>query len=134
MITRTRDGVIAGVCAGMAKRLDLEPWLVRFLFVCSLIFFGTGLFFYLLLMFSLPREDRLENAYQKRIMGVCASIARRSDLDVGLTRFLALIVLFTSFGWAIVVYVILYFVIPMEEKPPQVSASPEPSRNEASNT
>lgn len=140
MIARSSNGVIAGVCAGIAKRLDLEPWLVRFLFVCSIIFFGTGLFLYVLLMLSLPREDRLDHAYDKRIMGVCATIARRSDLDVGLTRFLALLLLVTSFGWAVIAYVVLYFALPTQDtskltaaERPQVSANPVPSQNEVSN-
>lgn len=115
MISRASEGVLSGVCAGIAKRLDLEPWLVRFLFVCSIIFFGTGIFFYLLLTFSLPRADRLAHAYDKRIMGVCSMIAKRSELDVGLTRFLALILLFASFGWAILAYVVLFFVLPTKD-------------------
>lgn len=115
MIVRAADGIFSGVCAGLAKRLDLEPWLVRFLFVCSIVFFGTGIFFYLLLTFSLPREDQLAHAHDKRIMGVCAMISKRSELDIGLTRFLALLLLFTSFGWAIVAYIILYFALPTNE-------------------
>lgn len=136
MIARAADGIIAGVCAGVAKRLDLEPWLVRFLFVCSILFFGTGIFIYLLLTLSLPREDRLAFAYDKRIMGVCSVISKRSELDVGLTRFLALLLLFTSCGWAIVAYVVLYFALPttsVEGQRPS-SANPAPSRNESSNT
>ncbi len=112
MIARAADGILSGVCAGIAKRLDLEPWLVRFLFVCSIIFFGTGIFFYVLLTFSLPREDRLDHAFDKKIMGVCSMIAKRSELDIGLTRFLALLLLFASFGWAIVAYVVLFFALP----------------------
>lgn len=112
MILRSTDGILSGVCAGIAKRLDLEPWLVRFLFVCSIVFFGTGIFFYVLLMFSLPREDRINQAYDKKVMGVCSMISKRSELDIGLTRFLALLLLFTSFGWAIVAYVVLYFALP----------------------
>lgn len=140
MIARASDGIISGVCAGIARRLDLEPWLVRFLFVCSIIFFGTGIFFYILLTFSIPRADKLDRAYEKRIMGVCASIAQRSELDVGLTRFLALLLLFTSFGWAIIAYVVLYFALPpagtarlAEAERPQVSANPVPSQTEVSN-
>ncbi len=115
MIARAADGIFSGVCAGLAKRLDLEPWLVRFLFVCSIIFFGTGIFFYLLLTLSLPREDRLSHAFEKRIMGVCSMISKRSELDIGLTRFLALLLLFASFGWAIIAYVVLYFALPANE-------------------
>lgn len=112
MMVRSADGIIAGVCGGVAKRLDLEPWLVRFLFVCSIIFLGTGIFFYLLLALSIPREDKLAQAYEKKIMGVCANIAKRSQLDVGLTRFVALLLLFTSCGWAVFAYVILFFALP----------------------
>lgn len=139
MIARSSDGIFSGVCAGIAKRLDLEPWLVRFLFVCSIIFIGSGIFFYLLLTLSLPREDRLDRAYDKKIMGVCSMISKRSELDIGLTRFLALLILFTSFGWAIVAYVVLYFALPPldaaklgEGEQQQAFANPVPSQNESS--
>ncbi|MGM0428819.1 MAG: envelope stress response membrane protein PspC [Pseudomonadota bacterium] len=39
-------GKISGVCAGLAEYLNLEPWLVRVVFVTGLIFFG-GFFFVL---------------------------------------------------------------------------------------
>jgi phage shock protein C len=134
VITRASDGILSGVCAGIARRLDLEPWLVRFLFVCSIILLGTGIFFYLLLTFSLPREDRKSEAYNEKIMGVCATIAKRADLDIGLTRFLALVLLFTSFGCVLIGYVVLYFALPTaaEEKPLQASSSPTPSQTEVS--
>ena len=139
MITRAADGIIAGVCAGVARRLDLEAWLVRFLFVCSIMFLGTGLLVYFLLAIALPREDRVAFAYDKRIMGVCSVLSKRADLDIGVTRFIALLLLLTSFGWAMLAYVVMFFVIPTEAKtmvgtPPQSSANPAPSQNEVSNT
>ncbi len=43
-----RDGKnrrIAGVCAGIAKHFDIEPWVVRVIFFAGLIFFGGLAFF-----------------------------------------------------------------------------------------
>ena len=34
----TRNGKIAGVCAGLAKHFDLDPWVMRFIFIGALLF------------------------------------------------------------------------------------------------
>ncbi|HOG68906.1 MAG TPA: PspC domain-containing protein [Fibrobacteraceae bacterium] len=51
------DIKIAGVCAGIAEFLQIDPTIVRIICVCSLLIFG---FFtvpaYLLLWFIIPRE------------------------------------------------------------------------------
>lgn len=109
---RTKTGLIAGVCEGVARRLNVEPWLVRFVLVMTILFAGTGLLAYFLLAVSLPREDRVDTAYEKMILGVCARIARRSQIEIGIVRSAAAFATCATFGVAIVAYIVLYFLLP----------------------
>lgn len=114
--TRSSTGILAGVCKGLAQRFDLDVLIVRLGLVLAVLFFGTGGLAYIIAALSLPREDKLENAYESRILGVCARFATRFDLDVGLTRMGFLTLLLFSCGTMIAVYLILYFILPSREE------------------
>lgn len=107
---RARDGMIFGVCKGLARSLDLPLGLFRLMWILSVLFLGGGVGIYLLLAVCLPREDKLNQAMDARLLGVCAKIARRTDLEVGLVRVLALCLLILSLGATFVGYLVLYFV------------------------
>lgn len=108
---RSPQGVIAGVCRGLAEAFDLPVGLVRLLFVLSIIFLGTGLGIYILLALSLPRQDKLDQAMSPKILGVCSRLSYKFGFDVGLVRFLMLFFAFSSFGFTIIVYIILHFMM-----------------------
>lgn len=56
-LVRPRNGrVIAGVCAGLARRFDLSPTLVRVLFVLSVFLPGPQVVIYLALWILMPSE------------------------------------------------------------------------------
>ena len=57
-LVRPREGrVIAGVCAGLARRFGLGPWLTRFLFVLILMVLpGSQLIVYPILWVLMPSE------------------------------------------------------------------------------
>ncbi|MCB0411267.1 MAG: PspC domain-containing protein [Bdellovibrionales bacterium] len=114
--TRSPDGLIAGVCKGVAEALDLEVWLVRLVWVLSIFLLGFGVLLYIALAFSLPRSDKLEQAYDDKILGVCAQIAERSDIEVGVVRMLALVSIYLSAGATVLAYIVLYFVFPEGQK------------------
>lgn len=48
--------VIAGVCAGIAKRFGLTPWTVRIIFLVSCLLPGPQFLIYLALWLILPQE------------------------------------------------------------------------------
>ncbi len=77
--------------------------------------------FVLYVAVSLPREDRVVESLQPWILGVCSKIALRTDLEVGIVRFLAIALSIMSFGSTLVGYFVLYFV--MEDKPARVLSS-----------
>jgi phage shock protein PspC (stress-responsive transcriptional regulator) len=54
----TRHKVIAGVCAGIARRYGLSPTALRVAFVLSCILPGPQFIAYLLLWILLPADDR----------------------------------------------------------------------------
>lgn len=54
---RSTDGqMIAGVCAGLGKYLDIDPTVIRVLFALLAAFGGGGLLLYLVLMVIMPVE------------------------------------------------------------------------------
>lgn len=55
MITKdVKNGMISGVCAGLAKSLDTDPTIVRLIFALSLFLSGIGLLAYLVLWIIMP--------------------------------------------------------------------------------
>jgi phage shock protein PspC (stress-responsive transcriptional regulator) len=56
-LTRSRhDRMIAGVAAGVAKYFDLDPALIRIVFVILLLAASGGFWIYLLLWIVMPEE------------------------------------------------------------------------------
>lgn len=56
-LVRPRRGrVIAGVCAGVARRLGWSAWLVRVLFIVSCVLPGPQFVAYLALWLLMPSE------------------------------------------------------------------------------
>lgn len=55
-LVRPRNRVIAGVCAGLARRFGMQPNTVRLLFVISCILPGPQFVIYLVLWVLMPSE------------------------------------------------------------------------------
>ncbi len=106
---RSPHGYFLGVCRGIAESFQLNPTIVRLIWLGATCFYGFGLGLYLALAVSLPRQDRLEKAFDRRILGVCAKIAKKMGWEVGLVRFSAVLLALGSLGFAVLAYVVLYF-------------------------
>ena len=52
----TKNQKIAGVCAGLAKYFNVDPTLVRVLWIISAFALGTGVFAYALCWYIMPEE------------------------------------------------------------------------------
>jgi phage shock protein PspC (stress-responsive transcriptional regulator) len=109
---RSTDGVVAGVFEGLGKSFDMDPNILRLIWVISVLFFGSGLLIYLILAWVLPREDKLNEYHQKKIFGVCQAISRKSGIELGLVRLLAVGSLIISFGLTFVAYMVMAIVMP----------------------
>jgi len=50
------DRMVAGVCAGLAEYIDIDPTIVRLLFVLGLFVGGATFWAYLVMMMVVPEE------------------------------------------------------------------------------
>jgi phage shock protein C len=56
----SRDRMVAGVCGGLGEYLDVDPTLIRLLFVAAVLAgFGSGILLYLVLMIVMPLEESM---------------------------------------------------------------------------
>jgi phage shock protein C len=54
LMRSSRDKRIGGVCAGVADYFDLDPTIVRVVWLLAVLFGGTGLLIYIILWIVLP--------------------------------------------------------------------------------
>ena len=113
---RSKDGPIAGVFSGLGKTFNIDPNVLRVLWILSIVFFGTGLLIYPLLAFVLPREDELKDYHQRKLLGVCYKLSRKFGVELPVVRLLAVVSLFCSLGLTLLFYIGLAFFLPEEEK------------------
>ena len=52
----TREKMIAGVCGGIAEYFDIDPTLVRLLWVVFCVMGGSGVLAYLIAALIIPQE------------------------------------------------------------------------------
>ncbi len=45
-----------GVCSGLANYFDIDPTVMRILFLAAFLFFGTGLLLYMILFIVMPEQ------------------------------------------------------------------------------
>ena len=50
----SQSNVVGGVCSGIAQRFDIDPWLVRLLFVATLALPVVSVIIYIALWIALP--------------------------------------------------------------------------------
>ena len=56
-LTRSYNKVIGGVCAGLAEYLDLDPTIVRIVWVLMVFFAGFGGLLYVILWLVMPKQQ-----------------------------------------------------------------------------
>ncbi len=57
------DKMIAGVCGGLGEYLDVDPTLIRLLFVFAVLAgFGSGVVLYIIMALVMPYKDDLQPA------------------------------------------------------------------------
>ncbi len=49
--------VFAGVCGGLAEYFDVDPVVIRVLFVLMVLFGGTGIVLYIAAIFIVPKKQ-----------------------------------------------------------------------------
>lgn len=56
-LTKSQDRWLSGVCGGIAEYFDIDPVLVRALFLGAFLLMGTGLLAYIILAVLMPRPQ-----------------------------------------------------------------------------
>ncbi len=125
------DRKLGGVCAGLAEYLDMDVSLVRVLAAVSILFYGIGLMAYLVAWIVIPEGPPVAEAHSpvppsrrlhrslnnRKIGGVCGGIAEFLDADPSILRIIWLVSLF-FFGTGGLLYLLLWFILPLEEVSP----------------
>jgi phage shock protein PspC (stress-responsive transcriptional regulator) len=111
---RSTDGWILGVCEGLGQSFGINPNILRALLLLSMFVFGTGFLIYIILGFTLPKEDALFEYNESKFLGVCKRISKRADFELGLVRTFTVFSFFISVGATLIFYIVLNFVLPKE--------------------
>jgi phage shock protein PspC (stress-responsive transcriptional regulator) len=102
-----QNKVLGGVCAGIANYLNLDPIIIRVLWI---LLFGISFFAYLLLWIAVPstsvnevggvRKRLFRDLDKKVIGGVCAGMSKYFGVKVGIIRALFLLpTILLIFNW-----------------------------------
>ncbi|MBI3194530.1 MAG: PspC domain-containing protein [Ignavibacteriae bacterium] len=63
-----------------------------------------------------PKKELVRSIRDRKIFGVCGGVAKYLGIDSTIVRIVYLILVFASFGWGLLLYIILTLLMP-EEKP-----------------
>ena len=90
------NGMVAGVCEGLGKRLDIDPLLLRIVFGATTLASGLGLVAYVLAWMLVPAEDKAPAAaVSPEVLRTRRN--RRAALEVGLGTGCLVIALLLTF-------------------------------------
>jgi phage shock protein PspC (stress-responsive transcriptional regulator) len=127
------DRKIAGVCAGLGEYFELDPVFFRLFFLFSILFGGLGAVAYVVLWILVPLREGAPAAAraatlrlserERMIGGVCGGLGEFLELDPVLFR-AAFLVLAVIGGLGIVLYLVLWLLIPGPV--PAAGAPPSP--------
>ncbi len=53
-----KDRMLAGVCGGIGEYLNVDPTIVRLLWVASVLFGGAGILLYIIFAIVVPEKKR----------------------------------------------------------------------------
>jgi phage shock protein PspC (stress-responsive transcriptional regulator) len=129
----TGDLKIAGVCAGLGEYFEIDPLVLRLLFLLSVFFGGLGVLAYAIMWIMLPARDgapaegsvrsRLHlSSTDRKLAGVCGGLGEYFTLDPILFR-VGFVLLAFACGAGILLYVVLWMLLPHAAAPASPSAS-----------
>lgn len=138
----TDGGYVAGVCEGVGRHLGVDPNILRIIWLVAVIFAGTGVLFYLILWWVMPRQDRVpleptvwrrtknghrpplqRTLHDRKLFGVCGGLGRRWGIDPVFVRLGALSLFTLSAGLGVIAYLVVAAFMP---GPEDLTASSHP--------
>jgi phage shock protein C len=54
-----KDKKLLGVCGGLGDYFDVDPTIVRILFVAGVLLFGSGILLYIIMAIIMPDESQV---------------------------------------------------------------------------
>lgn len=60
------DKMVGGVCGGLAEYFDIDPVIVRLIFVLAVIFGGSGILAYIILWIIIPQRPYIITPYSSK--------------------------------------------------------------------
>ena len=60
-LTKSNDKILCGVCGGIAEYFDTDATLVRLAAVLGSVFWGAGIFAYIIAAIIMPKEPQIIN-------------------------------------------------------------------------
>jgi phage shock protein PspC (stress-responsive transcriptional regulator) len=116
-----QNAVVGGVCAGLADYFNVDPVLVRIVFLVLFFTLGSGGFIYILLWFAIPEDKDSANRTSGRklfrdeanavIGGVCSGVGAYLGIDAVWLR-IGFLISFFVFGTGLLLYILLWIIIP----------------------
>ena len=61
------DKVFAGVCGGFGEYFDIDPVIIRLLWVASVFLFGTGVVLYIIAAIIMPEENETDIEEKRKV-------------------------------------------------------------------
>ena len=116
------DRKIAGVCAGLGEHFDIDPVIIRLVFLFSVFFGGLGALAYVIMWILVPLKadspavqgtrKRLQlSSSDRKIAGVCGGLGEYFAFDAVFFRVGFVILAFTC-GAGILLYIVLWLLAP----------------------
>jgi phage shock protein PspC (stress-responsive transcriptional regulator) len=117
---KKNDKMIAGVCAGIARSIGIDPLWVRLAFITlTLTLFHWLVIVYIIAAFIIPTDDEYDaNEFKKvyrlkegkMIGGICSGLEQYFNIDVVAIRLFFIVGMFLGFSF--ILYPILWIITP----------------------
>lgn len=88
------DVFLLGICAGIAEYFEIDPTLVRIIFILLTFFGGTGVLIYIIMAFIIPSKGGTQNDVEEKIQEVALNIKKEVNRYKKSERKVSLIGLF----------------------------------------
>jgi phage shock protein PspC (stress-responsive transcriptional regulator) len=108
-----KDGLVGGVCGGLARKLDIPAFVLRIALVVSFFCtFGITLLIYFAAVVSFPNQLTAAFTNQPKFLGVCHRLAPKFNIHETWMRFALLVVfIFTGFVPVFAGYMLVFLIM-----------------------
>ncbi len=113
--------ILAGVCAGIAYYVNVDPVWIRLLFALSTAFYGITFVIYVILWIAMPGSYDIEEGTDNKKMfrdpetkvlgGVSGGVAAYFGIDITVVRILFIVFTFAG-GIGLLAYIVLWVILP----------------------